>query len=152
MRYNHPWTCATTELLSLVKCTPTGVKRLRERRDREMGREREMQRGFCLSLRNWPFFLKLKTATSSSSREIFLQSPTSHIREKVQGRVAVSEKLLHTELPGTAQKQEHSIHLPGNSNTLIRNPLAQQNQKPRLIRRLSPPSDHWGWAGHTLPI
>lgn len=122
-----------------------------EERQRNGKRERERNAERLLSLLEELAFLKLKTATSSSSREIFLQPPTSHIGEKVQARAAVSEKLLHTELPGRAQKQGHSIHLSGNSNTLIRNPLAQQNQKPRLIRRLSPPSDHWGWVGHTPP-
>lgn len=124
---------------------------MRERRDREMGRERERNAERLLSLLEELAFRKLKTATSSSGREILLQAPTSHIGEKVQARAAGSETLLHTELPGRAQKQGHGIHLSGNSNTLIRNPLAQQNQKLRLIRRPSPPSDHWGWVGHTPP-
>lgn len=56
-------------------------------REREGGRKRE--RAFCLSLRNWPFFLNLKTATSSSGGKVFLQAATSHIGEKAQGRAAV---------------------------------------------------------------
>ena len=58
-------------------------------REREREGERERERGFCLSLRNWPAFLKLKTATSSSGGKVFLQAATSHIGEKAQGRAAV---------------------------------------------------------------
>lgn len=95
-----------------------------------MGRERERNAERLLSLLEELAFLKLKTATSSSGREILLQAPTSHIGEKVQARAAVSETLLHTELPGRAQKQGHGIHLSGNSNTLQETLLPSRTRSP----------------------
>lgn len=48
-RYNHQRTSATADFLSLVNCTPTGVKWLRER-ERGRGRERGKKRERLLSL------------------------------------------------------------------------------------------------------